>query len=104
MKESSKYDFFMDELSSLEKQMYVFLQRDYELSQENIELMKKLEYLEKENEVLQLKMNELEENLQKRDVITSEGKEGISLNVEEKEQIKNKIDDLISKIDYHLRS
>ncbi|MBU1098941.1 MAG: hypothetical protein KKA84_00955 [Bacteroidetes bacterium] len=102
MPETSKYNFFMEELSSLEKRIYSFIQRDIELSEENIRLVKRVEQLENENEVLILKIREVEEKVVK--FQRSEIDANDSLGSEEKEKIKTKIDDLISKIDYHLRS
>lgn len=102
MSETSKYDFFMEELASLEKKIYTFIQRDVELSEENKRLVKRAQQLETENEILNLKLKEVEEkvvNIQDTEIVSND-----SLNSEEKERIKTKIDDLISKIDYHLRS
>lgn len=92
----------MEELASLEKKIYTFIQRDVELSEENKRLVKRAQQLETENEILNLKLKEVEEkvvNIQDTEIVSND-----SLNSEEKERIKTKIDDLISKIDYHLRS
>ena len=103
MPESSKYDFFTDELTALEKQIYVFLQKNEELQLENKELVNRLKSFDKENEVLKLKLQEIENKL---NTLEENGQQnlGDSFNPEEKEDLKNKISDLISKIDYHLRS
>lgn len=103
MIESSKYDFFMDELTSLEKQIYSYIQKDFELSDQNKELKKQVVQLEKENEVLKLQLKELEEKISQES--DNEGNaSNDSINPEEKEILKSKIDDLITKIDFHLRS
>ena len=60
MAETSKYDFFTDELNALEKQIYVFLQKNEELQHENKELLSRLRNIDKENEVLKLKLEEIE--------------------------------------------
>ncbi len=103
MIESSKYDFFMDELTSLEKKIYSFIQRNFELSEENKRLKKSIGQLEKENEVLKLQLSEFEDRLLQRSenggLFSSD-----SLKPEERELLKSKIDDLINKIDFHLRS
>ena len=103
MAESSKYDFFTDELTALEKQIYVFLQKNEELQLENKELLGRLKNFDKENEVLKLKLQEIETKLNH---FEENGSQNYSeaFNPEEKEELKNKISDLISKIDYHLRS
>lgn len=103
MAESSKYDFFTDELTALEKQIYVFLQKNEELQHENKELSNRLKNIDKENEVLKLKLQEIEAKLNQ---FEENGSQNYSeaFNSEEKEDLKNKISDLINKIDYHLRS
>jgi flagellar biosynthesis chaperone FliJ len=63
----------------------------------------KLDNLEKENEILVLKIKELEKKINKVEENTSaEGKTNLDLN--ERQNLKNQIDDLISRIDYHIRS
>ncbi len=104
MPDSSKYDFFMDELSSLEKQVYKHIQRTSEVSEENKTLHKRIKQLEKENEVLKLKVDDIETKLNNAFIDTENSQFGGLLNDEEKTQLKNKINDLISKIDFHLRS
>ena len=103
MAESSKYDFFTDELTALEKQIYVFLQKNEELQHENRELSNRIKNIDKENEVLKLKLQEIETKLNH---FEENGSQNYSeaFNPEEKEELKNKISDLINKIDYHLRS
>ena len=59
--------------------------------------------LEKENEILILKIKELEKKLNKaEEVSTSSAK--TQLNFSERENLKDQIDDLIARIDYHIRS
>ena len=94
----------MDELSSLEKQIYKFVQKTNEVSEENKTLQKKMNQLEKENEVLKLKIEDMESKLNN-SYIDAEDSQFNNLFAEgEKEEQKNKINDLITKIDYHLRS
>ncbi|MFC2136093.1 hypothetical protein ACFLTH_15870 [Bacteroidota bacterium] len=104
MPETSKYDFFMDELNSLEKNLYSFVQKSFELNEKNTRLDKKINQLEKENEVLKLKIDEIESKLNNSLFEDSEILNNNSLNLEDREYLKNKISELISKIDYHLRS
>ena len=104
MAETSKYDFFMDELNSLEKQLYTFVQKSFESTEKNKRLEKKVIQLEKENEVLRLKIEEIETKLNNSPFSESEIFSNDSLNLEDREYFKSKISELISKIDYHLRS
>jgi hypothetical protein len=102
--ESSKYDIFLDELNALEKQIYYFIQKGSELLEANEALSNRLTLLERENENLKKKIVEIESKVSK-SFINEEiffGNE--NLNSEDKESLKNKINDLIARIDYHLRS
>jgi phage shock protein A len=84
----------MDELTSLEKKVYKYIQQSKELSERNKELEAKIAKLEKENELLKLK---LEEN-------DSSGNQ-LSKNIKKSDpNLKSRIDDLIDRIDYHLSS
>ncbi len=104
MPDSSKYDFFMDELSSLEKQVYKFLQKSTDTSEENKTLQKRIKQLEKENEVLKLKVDDIETKLNNAFIDTENSQFGGLFNDDEKQELKSKITDLITKIDFHLRS
>ena len=103
MSESSKYEYFTDELTALEKQIYVFLQKNEELINENKNLSNRLRNIDKENEVLKLKLQEIEAKLNHLEDNGSR-KNGDMFNKDDKDDLKNQISDLISKIDYHLRS
>jgi len=102
--ELSKYDLFMNELTSLEKQLYAFIQERDELRDEKESLLERIEELEKENAELKARHAEMLSkfnNIDSENLIFSEG----DLNdPEEREKIKNRINELISKIDNHLRS
>jgi len=104
LSETSKYDFFMDELNSLEKQLYGFVQKTFELSEKNTRLEKKVHQLEKENEVLKLKIDEIESKLNNSLFNDNLSFSNESINLEDRDYLKTKISELISKIDYHLRS
>ncbi len=104
MAESSKYDIFLDELNALEKQIYYFIQKGSELLDANQALSNRITLLERENENLKKKITEIESKVSK-SLFHEENFFGNgNLNLEEKEALKNKINDLIAKIDYHLRS
>ena len=94
----------MDELSSLEKQLYSFVQKSFESTEKNTRLEKKVNQLEKENEVLRLKIDEIESKLNNSLFSDADIFANDSLSLEDREFLKSKIGELISKIDYHLRS
>ena len=105
MAESTKYDLFLDEINTLEKQIYYYLQKGSELIEANQALNSRINQLEKENEALKKRINEVEAKLSKSLLLNDESSVGSdSLNLEEREALKNKISELIAKIDYHLRS
>lgn len=104
MPESSKYDFFMDELSLLEKQVYKFLQRSTDVTEENKNLHKRIKQLEKENEVLKLKVDDIETKLNNAFIDTENSQFSGLFNEDEKLELKSKISELITRIDIHLRS
>jgi flagellar biosynthesis chaperone FliJ len=101
--DTSKYDLFMDEIVALEKMVQKFVIDNVEVVEQKSTLEFKLDNLEKENEILVLKIKELEKKINKVEENTSaEGKTNLDLN--ERQNLKNQIDDLISRIDYHIRS
>jgi len=86
----------MEELNSLEKQIYALVQRGEVMLEEQAALQKKIEQLETENEVLRLKIEELES--------FNPGTDVSNLSTEDREVLKKKIDEFISKIDNHIGS
>jgi len=102
--ENSKYTFFMDEIIALEKEVHIFLQKHEVLKKESSDLQKELEENYKENELLKLKNKELDEKLKDVAFQGTSLFNSDSLDTENKEEIKQKISELISKLDYHLRS
>lgn len=104
MTEKTKYDYFMDELLSLEKQIYTVVLKSDELVDENNDLREEIENLQSENGALKNKLREIETSLATQ---ISENKDLFSeknVRSNEKEEIKEKIENLISRLDYHLRS
>lgn len=105
MAETTKYDLFLDELNTLEKQIYFFIQKGSEVIEANDALSSRINQLERENEALKKRINEIESKLSKSLLLNDENLFGNeTLNVEEREALKSKIDDLIARINYHLRS
>lgn len=104
MAETTKYDLFLDELNALEKQIYYFIQKGTELLESNQALNNRINLIERENETLRKKISEIESKVSK-SLFKEENLFGNeTFNLEEKEVLKNKINELIAKIDYHLRS
>ena len=103
MTDKSKYDYFMDELLSLEKQIYTIIQKSDELVDENNDLREEIENLQAENGALKNKLREIETSLTNH---MNESGDLFSDNISknEKQEIKEKIENLISRLDYHLRS
>ncbi|MCF8240817.1 MAG: hypothetical protein K9J16_05480 [Melioribacteraceae bacterium] len=94
----------MTEISSLEKQIYVHLQKFEEIKETNKKLKATVDQLRKENEALLLKQEELESKLKEKFLDLEDINAINSLDPGEKEKIKSKINDFISRIDYHLGS
>lgn len=101
MSEPTTYDYFMDELLALEKQVYLVVQKEEDLIEEKVALLKEIQALKDENEILRIKLNEAEKKVEMSGNLFSKTDE---LDSESKEIVKNKIDELINKIDNHLRS
>jgi uncharacterized protein YlzI (FlbEa/FlbD family) len=91
----------MDELVALEKQIYIVVQREEEVIEEKAALLKELKVLKDENEILRIKLDEAEKRVEQGGEISGES---TLFDSESKEVVKNKIDELINKIDNHLRS
>ncbi len=103
MAELSKYEILLSDLSSLESQAVIVKNQYKDLSERNVELEKNLRECQKENATLIQKLKSLETEFEsfKSD---SEGQFINLLNTKERETLKAKIQNLISKIDYHLSS
>ena len=103
MAELSKYEILINDLATLESQAVIIKSKYKDLSAHNVELEKHLRECQKENALLIQKMKSLEAEFEsfKND---SEGQFINLLNTKERETLKVKIQNLISKIDYHLSS
>ncbi|MDP4175824.1 MAG: hypothetical protein Q8933_17740 [Bacteroidota bacterium] len=105
MAELSKYDLILEELNSLEKHFSMLSRKNKELllKSESLELLNA--QLSAENTGLNKKIAELEARLE--GVIKENNSlrsNGNSLNLKDKESLKLQINELINKIDFHLRS
>jgi len=102
--DTSKYDLFMSEIDSLEKVIQKFAIESEVIEKEKSALEVKVDNLEKENEILVLKIKEMEKKFSKVEGKSSAITGKTNLDLSERENLKDQIDDLISRIDYHIRS
>lgn len=104
MSELTKYEIVLNELISLEVQVSALIEKIELLQKHKKEQEQKIISLTKENELLVLKLAALENEINNH----KSGKPGLSSSIQldekEKENIKNKIHELINKIDYHVKS
>lgn len=103
MSELSKYEIFLQELSSVEVQVSAYRELCEELKNRNKELEKKLSTLQRENEYLKLQIENGENSEEQRSAGNGENVFG-SLSAKERESLKLKITDVITKINNHLTS
>lgn len=105
MSESTKYDLFMKEIESLESVIQSHVSETEIVTNEKNALKQKVDSLTKENEVLILKIKELEKKLNTaEDKSSTVGIKKSTLDLQERQNLKSQIDDLIARIDYHIRS
>lgn len=104
MSDSSKYDLLLSELSALETQITVLKNKYAAFSLQNSELEEEVKILKKENFSLEQKLNRFEAEAVKVQSFAGGTEVLSSLNKAEKENLKNKIQTMISKIDHHLSS
>jgi len=95
----SKHDILLNDISQIETQISVLRNNFKEALERKKELEGYINELKKENTELKQKINELEKDYQINDADTFG-----SLNLKEKEALKIKLQNLISRIDYHLSS
>ncbi len=101
MAELSKYDVLLSDLNTIETRVAVQTQNYKNAIEKNIELEEMLESARAENSALKNKILELESELAS---LHGDMENNIlnSLNLKERETLKVKLRDLISRIDYHL--
>ena len=103
MAELSKNDILISDLSAVETQLSILINKNKDLSQKNVDLEESLESLKKENEILLQKLAALESEI--KDIgENTETNLFNSLNLKERENLKVKLQNLITRIDYHLSS
>lgn len=101
MPEITKYDILVKDLETIETRVSILKHNYEDVSQRNKELEEIVASSQKENIALHRKIENLQEELKKIKIDTENN--GInSLNLEERETLKIKLQDLIKRIDYHL--
>jgi flagellar biosynthesis/type III secretory pathway chaperone len=104
MGDTSKYDSFLAEIVSLEKMVHNVVGKNQQLLEIKKVSEERINQLQSENQVLVNKIKELERktNLTEGNIAATLSKK--KLDVNERENLKSQIDDLIEKIDYHIHS
>lgn len=103
MNELSKYESIINDLNLIETQAEVLKNKAKDIELRNIQVERTIEQLKAENAALNQKVAKLEGEIDKL-IGKTELNIFNSLTSKEKETLKSKIENLISKIDYHLSS
>ena len=101
MVDLAKYETLISELGALESQIEILNDKYSDTLERNKELEVNLDSSREDKNLLHQEIARLEEELQ---LLKQKAEEKINLNSEERENFKIKINDLISRIDYHLSS
>ena len=103
MADYSKYDFLIKDLNIVETQVTVLNNKYKDELQKNQDLEKVVKEVKTENAFLVEKLSKLESELQN---LQSGSNQDLfnSLNMKEKEELKLKLRNLLSKIDFHISS
>jgi len=102
--ELSKYDLLLSDLKTIEAHIAVLKSKLNDSVERNVELEKKLSQIQNENKELTKKLGKFEKEIvpANRDKSDTETNILNSLNLKERENLKAKLQNLISRIDYHL--
>ncbi|NNJ51658.1 MAG: hypothetical protein HKP17_00645 [Ignavibacteriaceae bacterium] len=101
MVDLAKYETLITELTALESEIEILNDKYSDTLERNKELEVSLDSAQEDKNLLHQEVSRLEEDLQS---IKQKAEEKINLNSEERENFKIKINDLISRINYHLSS
>ena len=99
MVDLAKYETLISELSALESEIEILNNKYMDTLDRNKELEVTIDSVQQDKNLLNQELAKLEEDLQS---LKQKAEEKINLNAEERESFKNKINDLISRIDFHL--
>lgn len=101
MVDLAKYETLISELGKLESQVEILKNKYTDTLERNKELEVSLEEIQQDKNLLHKKISELESELEE---LNLKSEEKSKLNLEEREEIKSKIRNLITRIDKHLTS
>ncbi len=104
MNELTKYEVFLNELSSLESQISVLAERYQDVVKHLNEIENQNTIVSKENEYLKLQIKTLEKEIETFKGSVERESTFSSLPVKDRESLKQKINELIARINYHLGS
>ncbi|MBK7629872.1 MAG: hypothetical protein IPJ23_04075 [Ignavibacteriales bacterium] len=103
MVDLAKYDSIIQDLSGIESEIATIGNKLKDTEERKTELEIQVAKLRQDNSILQKKIIELEQEI----LLSKQDEEGNifnTLNTKEKENLKLKLQDIISKIDFHLSS
>jgi predicted nucleic acid-binding Zn-ribbon protein len=95
----AKYETLISDLSKLESQVEILKNKYTDTVERNKELEISINEIQQDKNLLHQKISELESEL---DEIKNKSEEDSKINLEEREEIKTKIRNLISRLDNHL--
>ena len=101
--ESTKYESLINDLSKLESMIEILKNQNTDIKKRNAELEVALEKAKKENTGLYQKISALEEELK---LLKEKAGNSVfgSMNPDERDNLKSRLQEMISRIDYHLSS
>lgn len=99
MVDLAKYETLISDLSKLESQVEILKNKYTDTVERNKELEISINEIQQDKNLLHQKISELESEL---DEIKNKSEEDSKINLEEREEIKTKIRNLISRLDNHL--
>ena len=99
MVDLAKYETLISDLSKLESQVEILKNKYNDTVERNKELEISINEIQQDKNLLHQKISELESEL---DEIKNKSEEDSKINLEEREEIKSKIRNLISRLDNHL--
>ena len=101
MADLTKYEVLINDLTAIETQLSSLDHKNQELYSKNTELEEQLKQSKTENLFLMQKLSKIEGEIQSQ---KGDGDTNLfnSLNLKERENLKDRIQNLISKIEYHL--
>ena len=99
MVDLAKYETLISDLGKLESQVEILKSKYSDTLERNKELEVSLNDVQQDKNLLHQKISDLESELEQ---IKLKSEENSKLNSEEREEVKNKIRNLISRIDKHL--